>query len=550
MDTLYVIDGPMKGTAFSLKDGISTLGRDSDNDICVADIGASRHHAKLIKRDKKLLIVDLSSFRGVYIDGVRIEKGKEIELKKDHVLMIGSTILSFQKEVPKNKVGGLYPADAGRRETDRPRDHSRSLELLLKVSNIFAQSIDIEKLLDELMDQIFSLLKRIDRGVILLLDNESGELKEVVSKTRMGDELGSSEVNYSRTIVKRTIREREPVKMSNTSDVSRTELSDSIELMNVMSVMCVPITYKGEVRGAIYVDSIGLPYGFRDHDLLLLTGLSNTAAIALQNALLYEELRQELVERKRAEEELRDTCQQLQETRNMLVQSEKLAAIGRLTAGFAHEILNPTHIMSMRFQLLEMKEGLSKEIRRDLDVCRNQLNRIIKIIDDLRQFSRISEKHVTMNDLNGIVEHVLALNEPDFKKEDIRIEVTYDTDIPPIPFDKDRILQVIFNLMSNATEAMAGRKTKLLRIATGMLASEDYAQVRISDNGTGIDQDDIHKIFDPFFTTKDRAQGTGLGLYVCYKIVQEHGGRLWAENNEWGGASFFIELPVSARETS
>jgi signal transduction histidine kinase len=550
MDTLYVIDGPMKGTAFSLKDGITTLGRDSDNDICVADIGASRHHAKLIKRDDKLFIVDISSFRGVYIDGVRIEKGKEIELKKDNVLIIGSTILSLQKEPPKNKVASLYPAAMGRRETDRPRDHSRSLELLLKVSNIFAQSIDIEKLLDEVMDQIFSLLKRIDRGVILLLDNESGELKEVVSKTRMGDELGSSEINYSRTIVKRTIREREPVKMSNTSDVSRTELSDSIELMNVMSVMCVPITYKGEVRGAIYVDSIGLPYGFRDHDLLLLTGLSNTAAIALQNARLYEELKQELGERKRAEEELRDTCQQLQETRNMLVQSEKLAAIGRLTAGFAHEILNPTHIMSMRFQLLEMKEGLSREIRRDLDVCRNQLNRIIKIIDDLRQFSRAAEKHVTMNDLNGIVEHVLILNEPDFKKEDIRIEVTYGTHIPPIPFDKDRILQVIFNLMSNATEAMAGRKKKVLRIATGMLASKDYAQVKISDTGTGIDQDDIHKIFDPFYTTKDRAQGTGLGLYVCYKIIQEHGGRLWAENNEWGGASFFIELPVGARGAS
>jgi signal transduction histidine kinase len=544
VDTLYVIDGPQKGSSFSLNDDITTIGRSPDNDICISDFGASRRHAKFIKKENTLVIVDMSSFQGVYVNGERIEKGQEAAVGEDDILTIGSNVLSFQKEPSRQKRAQAYAKDMDRRSDDRPSYHSRSLELLLKVSNIFAQSIDIEKLLDEFLDQIFSLLNRIDRGVILLLDKESGELHEVVSKTRTGNKPGSSEINYSRTIVKRAIQKCEPVEMSNTGNVSRKDLSDSIQLMNVMSAMCVPIIYKGEAQGAIYVDSIGLPYGFREDDLRLLTGLSNTAAIALQNARLYEELKGELSERKRAEEELRNTCQELQDTRDMLVQSEKLAAIGRLTAGVAHEILNPVHIISMRLQLLEMKQELSDELRHDLDICKNQIHRIIGIIEDLRQFSRSSEKHVTINELNGIIEQVLALQAPQFKEEGIKTEVHYAPDLPSIPFDKDRILQVIFNIISNATEAMAGQEKKVLRITTTKAASDEFVQVVISDTGTGIKEDMMSKIFDPFFSTKDRGQGTGLGLYICYTIIKDHGGRIWPENNEGEGASLYIELPI------
>jgi signal transduction histidine kinase len=545
VNTLYVIDGPMKGSSFTLNNGTTTLGRSPDNDICLSDIGASRRHAKFIKKDKRLFVVDVSRFKGVYVDGKRIVKDQEFEVGEDDMLTIGSTVLSFQEEPSRAKVAQAYAEDMGRRSDDRPGDHNRSLELLLRVSNIFAQSIDIERLLDEFLDQIFSLLTRIDRGVILLLDKESGELHEVVSKTRMGDTPASvSGINYSRTLVKRAIQEHRLVKISNTSNVSRKELSDSIELMNVMSAVCVPIIYKGEAKGAMYVDSIELPYGFRDDDLSLLTAWSNTAAIALQNAQLYEELKEELRERKRTEEALQNTCQELQETRDMLVQSEKLAAIGRLTAGVAHEILNPVHIMSMRLQLLEMKERLSDEMRHDLDICKNQLQRIIGIIEDLRQFSRSSEKRMTIDDLNSIIGHVVELQSTLVEKEDIKTEVHYAVDLPLMRFDRDRILQVIVTIISNAVEAMEGQETKILRITTRRGSSKEFAQVIISDTGTGIDQDAMSKIFDPFFSTKDRAQGMGLGLSIGYSIIKDHGGRIWAENNEWGGASFYIELPM------
>lgn len=258
-------------------------------------------------------------------------------------------------------------------------------------------------------------------------------------------------------------------------------------------------------------------------------------------------LTRDITKRKRAEEQLMNTGRELQETRDMLVQSEKLAAIGRLTAGVAHEILNPVNIMSMRLQLLKQTKDLPDRTRDVLNICTNQLNRIIEIAKDLGQFSALRKKHITMSDLNEVVGHVLDLCAPQLKEEGIKTDIQYHPELPLIAMDKDRIEQVIFNVLSNATAAMAGLGKKILSVVTNPATSEDYVQVIISDTGPGIDRHHLNRIFDPFFTTKDPAQGTGLGLFISYGIIRDHGGTIWAENDEWGGASFFIELPVDGK---
>ncbi|MFC1535360.1 PAS domain S-box protein [Thermodesulfobacteriota bacterium] len=252
----------------------------------------------------------------------------------------------------------------------------------------------------------------------------------------------------------------------------------------------------------------------------------------------------DITARKKAEEKLMNTLRELQETRNMLIQSEKLAAIGQLTAGIAHEILNPVNIISMRFQMLDKPEDVSDRVRNALDICKNQLDRISQITNNLGQFSRVSETYITMGDLKKIVEEVLNICAPQFKVEDIDKDIQYHPDLPLLPLDKDKVQQVILNIISNAVAAMSGRKIRMLRITTKPAPSKDSAQVIISDTGTGIDDSHISKVFDPFFTTKDPGQGVGLGLYISYGIIKDHGGKMWTENNEWGGASFFIELPL------
>ena len=554
MKKLYVIDGPHRGNSFALNDGITTIGRSHDNDICLSEIGVSRHHAKLVKKQGKIFILDMSSFQGVFIDGQKIEPGMEVEIKKGNRFLVGNSLLSLQKEATEENLAEAFPSETQKTPFDtsesllekhESRDYAPTVGLLLRVSNIFAKSQDIPDVLQEVIDQIMNLLIRINRGAILLLDKDTGQLEEVVSKTRIGPKAGPlPKINYSRTIVDRVMEEGEPVMMSNTSLADEADLSESLQVMNVMSVMCVPLKYEGETRGIIYVDSIGLPYGFRKEDLQLLGGLADTAAVAIQNAQLYDVLKKELDERRRAEEALGRTGQELQETRDMLVQSEKIAAIGRLSAAVAHEILNPVNIISMRLQLLEQKEDLTGAAKDALAICKNQLNRIVEFTEDLGQFSRSSRKHISMNNLNEIIQHTLVLSDPQFKEYDIKTDAKYDAALPLIPLDKDRIVQVIFNLFYNATEAMAGRETRVLGIKTGLSGPGDHVQVIISDTGTGIEDSHMDKVFDPFFTTKDPGQGTGLGLFISYSIIHEHAGRMWAENNEWGGASFFIELPV------
>jgi signal transduction histidine kinase len=423
-----------------------------------------------------------------------------------------------------------------------PRDNARNVEFLVKVSNIFAKSLDIHALLDEVIDQIFFFMKRIDRGAILLLDKDTGELREVVSKTRTGNHVNPT-INWNRSIALNVIKESNPIVVSNRSHENHSGSLSNIELDDILSAMCVPIRYKGEIQGVIYVDSIALPGGIRKDDLQLLSGLGDIAAIAIQNARLYEALKEELDERKRAEEALTEANRDLEETRDMLVQSEKFAAIGRLSAAVAHEILNPVNIISMRIQLLEALEGIPETIRKPLLVCKGQLNRIVTITENLGRSSRTSEKHWVISDINETIERVVDLIAPQLRVDGIRIDVELHSSLPLIPMDKERIEQVIFNLVSNAAVAMTGRETKILKITTKP-TPQGSVLIAVSDTGAGIDPCDIDKVFDPFFTTKDPGEGTGLGLFIAYSIVQEHSGRIWAGNNESGGASFYIDLPI------
>jgi len=363
LNKLYVIDGPGKGKSFNLNDDITTIGRSPDNDIRISDKGVSRHHGKFLKKDDKIVIVDLNSLRGLFIDGEQIEPGHEVEIKKESNLRIGRAILSFQKESPGRKLAKSLPKKAEREpfdkskpSKDRSRTYIRSLELLLRASDIFVQSLNIEEVFEEVLDRILDLFKRIDRGAILLLDKETGTLTEVASKTRIEEKKGSlSKINYSRTIVNRAIEEGEPVIMADTSRVDEVELSDSMDKMNVMSVMCVPLKLKEEVRGVIYVDSLGLPKGFRKNDLQLLTGLSNTAAIAIENAQLYSDL-EKLVERR---------TKQLEKTQDRLKESES-----RFRAVFQH--------MSNGVAIFEAIDKGEDFIFKDLNKAAEKIDKIKK----------------------------------------------------------------------------------------------------------------------------------------------------------------------------
>ncbi len=241
---------------------------------------------------------------------------------------------------------------------------------------------------------------------------------------------------------------------------------------------------------------------------------------------------------------LKNTLQDLETTRDMLVQSEKLAAIGQLAAGLAHEILNPTNIVSMRLHLLKMTEKLSQHGREAIGICKEQLERIVNITRSLGKFSRKPRKSVVKTDINNLISHILGLLGPQLNFENINTSLGLSNTLPLIPLDREIFEEVVLNIIANAVSAMSGRPEKKLTIETDLPDPGNCIRIRIADNGPGIAKEALTKVFDPYYSTKSADKGTGLGLFLSYGIIREQGGRLWVENNAVAGASFYIDLPL------
>lgn len=239
----------------------------------------------------------------------------------------------------------------------------------------------------------------------------------------------------------------------------------------------------------------------------------------------------------------RQAEQDLQTARDQLLQAEKLSAIGQLSTGVAHEILNPVNIISLELQILQAMENMPHEVREELNICMSQIGRIVAIADGLKQLARVHEVKMDLLNINEVVAHMVALHRAQLMIDKVDIDLQCHPDLPDISMDRTRIEQVIMNLISNARGAMESAENKVLRVATDW-EGENHVKIMVADTGNGIRQEHMSQIFNPFFTTKKQGKGTGLGLSISYGIIKDHGGRIWAENNPWGGASFYITLPV------
>jgi PAS domain S-box-containing protein len=245
--------------------------------------------------------------------------------------------------------------------------------------------------------------------------------------------------------------------------------------------------------------------------------------------------------------ELREAEITRRELEKKIQQAEKISSLSRISAGVAHEILNPLGIISLELQLIEKNGNLHQEDLQELAVCKEQVERIVAITENLKQFSRTAPDKMAPDDINGIVGEVLRLYATQLKIEGVVTDIHSDASLPVLQVDRKKMEQVFINLLTNALAAMENKKDKFLRIETKKIASEAGERVRIvvSDTGTGIEEKHLHHIFEPFYTTRGIGKGTGMGLSISHGIIEQHGGRIWAENNKWGGSSFYIELPLT-----
>jgi PAS domain S-box-containing protein len=244
-----------------------------------------------------------------------------------------------------------------------------------------------------------------------------------------------------------------------------------------------------------------------------------------------------ITERKRVEA-------QLQHQREVLYQNEKLAALGTMAAGIAHEINNPLGIITTRIEVMLLEaeqQELPGQVLEDLQVLHRASQRVARIAASLRSFARHTPGDRVPLDLNAVVEESVQLLQKPLAADNIQIDARLDHALPSILGDASSLHQVLMNLLTNAREAMPGGGWIHIETAPG--EKPGSVRLRVTDTGAGISPDEISKIFDPFFTTK--RTGTGLGLSVSYGIIQEHGGTVDVRSRPGQGTTFTISIPTA-----
>jgi len=326
--------------------------------------------------------------------------------------------------------------------------------------------------------------------------------------------------------------------------------------------LAVPLELRGELVGLLTIGAKRSGLRYTAGDVEFLRALAHEAAIALENARSYEALvalnarleervRERSVQLEGANRELAEAYAELKNAEVQLVQSEKMASLGRLVAGVAHEINNPVSFIATSVAPLQRRletaaadapaevAKLLADAREIVAVMARGAERTAAIVKDLRSFSRLGEATRKPVDLHEELEVSLRLLEPRWRDR-IAIHRDYGP-LPPVECDPGQLNQVFMNVLANACDAIAGQGNLWLTTR----AQGDGVRIGVRDDGAGMAPEVVGRIFDPFFTTKDVGAGTGLGLAISHGVVAAHGGRIEVESAPGKGATFRIVLPVA-----
>lgn len=252
-------------------------------------------------------------------------------------------------------------------------------------------------------------------------------------------------------------------------------------------------------------------------------------------------LRQQIAESERIQllERSQESIENLKRLQAQLVQSEKLVSLGQLAAGAAHEINNPLTAILGFSDLLADDPAMPERARTLADKIREQSRRTKSLVNNLLSFARKVPTERSLLDINTVVANAVQLRKLDLRGADVRIEMQLESVLPSVRGDANQLVQVFFNLISNAVDAMEQTGGSLT-----IRTMRDRASVVILFTDTGPGLKEAHRVFDPFYTTKPVGKGTGLGLSICYGLIQEHAGKITCYNRPEGGAVFRVELPA------
>ncbi len=564
-----MIQGRDQGTRFRIDDASVTIGRGTTSSVQLHDTEVSREHAELRRHGNAFVLRDLGSSNGTFVNGKPI---KEHELASGDQLQLGRTLLLYtgvaegrQEDLADkiNIVPHLADEEDGSRivhamhqsegseilappenETESPwLARARSnLQIMYRTALAVSHTLDIDQLLSRIMEMIFEWVDA-DRGCIMLKDLDTGQLVPKVRRHRRG--IATEErITISQTILDYVVDRNEGVLTSNARDDDRWDAAKSILRLGVREAICVPMQGRYDVVGAIYIDTSITPQRmlqqgsankFNQEHLKLMIAIAHQAALAVEDTSYYK----------------------------AMVQAERLAAVGQTIASLSHHIKNILQGVRGGSYLIEMgmkdhAKAISEEeidvesaqkaveiMRKGWGIVEKNQERISTLVMDMLTFSKEREPVPEPSNLNDITADVVELMKARASDANVELDWLPAPAMPTLMFDPEAMHRAILNIVTNAIDACSDRERGRVEVSTQFSNLEKMARVQIVDNGSGIEKDDVEKIFAVFVSRKG-GRGTGLGLPVSQKILEEHGGRIRVESKLGEGSRFTLEFPATA----
>ena len=535
MLVLTVLKGPDKGDELELPDQQpQQIGRSSEC-LQLSDTAISRRHAELTPDGDEWYISDLQSANGTFLNGVKLQKPRR--LKRGDQIRVGNTVLMFgrkrgpAKEPAPQQAARASGEDKMESHVEASVDPTAHADVMALGDPAEAQAVQLKVLyqmthlvgtagsgkktfLEEVMKVIFENF-HCDRGVILL-SGERDEPEPVVTQHR--EEPPDHETDretISRTIVRHVLKERMGVLSKNAMSDERFS-SDSVQQVGIRSAICVPILTEDRSFGAIYVDSLIANYTFSEDQLRLLAAIGRQVGLALNNAELY----------------------------NQRVQQERLAAVGQTVASLSHSIKNIIQGLRGGAEVVELgfRKNDMSVVQNGWQIVARNLHRIQNLTMNMLTFSKQRSPEFELTDVPRLLQEIVELVQRQFDEKEVMLVTDVDEEMPQIALDASGVHQIVLNLLTNALEASDGESGPVTLRAQYRQEKESLL-IQVADQGEGMDETAKENLFQPFYSTKG-FKGTGLGLVVTKKIVDEHGGRVKVESAPGEGTEITLKLPA------